>query len=32
MNEDDISNLSFDDIIEMKDAIARDIESIDFWL
>lgn len=30
MNEKDITNLSLDDILEMKEAIKRDVEAIDF--
>ena len=30
MNDNDISNLSLEDILDMKEAIARDVESIDF--
>ena len=30
MNDNDIANLSLDDVLDMKDAIARDVDAIDF--
>ncbi len=30
MNDDNISNLSLDEVLDMKDTIARDVEAIDF--